>query len=321
MNLRYAALAALTLVAVAPAAAATDKPSQLIVFGDSLVDAGNLAAILGSSVATPAARGYFQNRFTNGPDFTDLLSQRLYGTYQSRAYGAGATGTNYAVGGARGVTNADFAPDLASQLAFYRATKTVDPNALYILNFGGNDVFGLQNGNIPGYNPTTFAAQFVTRITTAVSSLSSAGATRILVMGVPNTTPTGFALEAQLQSGLDALALSPGTSLERFSYQNFFLQLAADPLRFGVPPITQPGACFNSRTPAPDGSIDCSGFGTVDNTHPTAEIHRALFRQVAHSLGIGAVPEPATWALLIGGFGMVGTAQRLQRRRRRALAV
>lgn len=315
MKLCYAALAALTLAAAVPAAAA--KPSQLIVFGDSLVDAGNLAAILGSSVATPASRGYFQNRFTNGPDFTDLLNERLYGTYQSRAYGAGATGTNYAVGGARGVTNGDFAPDLASQLAFYRATQTVDPNALYLLNFGGNDVFGLQSGNIPGYTPTTFAAEFVTRITTAVSSLSAAGATRILVMGVPNTTPVGFALEAQLQSGLNALTLSPGTSLERFSYQNFFIQLAADPLRFGVPPITQPGACFNSRTPAPDGSIDCSGFATVDNTHPTANIQAALFRQVAHAIGVGTIPEPATWVLLIGGFGMVGTAMR----RRRTLAV
>ena len=33
------------------------------------------------------------------------------------------------------------------------------------------------------------------------------------------------------------------------------------------------------------------------------------------SYGGGAIPEPTTWALLIGGFGLAGTALRRQRRR------
>jgi hypothetical protein len=34
----------------------------------------------------------------------------------------------------------------------------------------------------------------------------------------------------------------------------------------------------------------------------------------------GAVPEPATWAMMIGGFGLAGGAMRLSRRRKTALA-
>ncbi|MGL4541630.1 MAG: PEPxxWA-CTERM sorting domain-containing protein, partial [Polymorphobacter sp.] len=33
-----------------------------------------------------------------------------------------------------------------------------------------------------------------------------------------------------------------------------------------------------------------------------------------------AVPEPASWALMITGFGLVGSAQRLAARRRRVAA-
>lgn len=56
---------------------------------------------------------------------------------------------------------------------------------------------------------------------------------------------------------------------------------------------TKPGA----------GSVDYCGLGEI------------IF---ADGSGVAAVPEPATWALLIGGFGMAGAA--LRRRRRLALA-
>ena len=56
-----------------------------------------------------------------------------------------------------------------------------------------------------------------------------------------------------------------------------------------------------------NGEIDCTGFFSFDGTHPTAAIHRVIAGRVEQIL---AVPEPATWAMLITGFGLVGVALR-----------
>lgn len=301
---RRLALTALALLSALPATAA-QKPSQLIVFGDSLVDAGNLDALVGSTVYNPPSKGYFPGRFTNGPDYTDLLNRRFYGSYQSPAFAG--SGTNYAVGGARAV-NVSAVPDLGDQLGFYLSGHSVDAKALYVINMGGNDVFGLEAGNIGSYTPETYAAAFVASMTGAVQTLSSLGATRILVTGVPNTDATGFALETQLQAGLDAIAPTlGGTKLIRFSYQNFLGQVAANPTAFGIATFTETGACFDHRTPV-NGKIDCDGFTTVDNIHPIASIQAALYRQVYSAAGF--VPEPGSWALMIAGFGLTGTIMR-----------
>ena len=67
--------------------------------------------------------------------------------------------------------------------------------------------------------------------------------------------------------------------------------------------------------PVVGGEIDCTGYFSFDGTHPTAAIHKVIAGRVEQIL---AVPEPATWAMLITGFGLVGTA--LRRRERLAQA-
>ena len=144
----------------------------------------------------------------------------------------------------------------------------------------------------------------------AVQFLDAAGATRVLVTGIPNLTATGFGLDAVLQARLDAI--EPGLTnvdLRRFSYLSFFSRLGADPTAFGVPAFTQAGACFDNRTPV-NGKIDCSGFFSVDGIHPIAPIQAAIYREVVQVAG---VPEPQSWALLIAGFGLTGAALRRRR--------
>ncbi len=322
MPLHRALLAAAVFVAgVAAPALAAPQPSQIVVFGDSLVDAGNVFLLTGGYAATNTfnnpSRGYFPGRFTNGPDYTDLLSQRLYGQLSTAAI---AGGSNYAFGGATYVANADPVPDLAAQFALYTAGSmiygltghAIDPNALYIINLGGNDVFALENPMFPAAAVPGYTTALTTILATTVQALDAAGATRILVTGIPNLDPTGIAVDALVQAKLDMI--EPGltnATLLRFSYLNFFQRLAADPLQFGVAPFTLPGACFDHVSPPAPGVLpDCSGYFSVDNVHPIAPIQAAIFREVAHITSIGTVPEPTSWALMIAGFGLVGTALR-----------
>ena len=303
MLLRVLAAAAL---AAGPALAA--KPDQIVVFGDSLVDAGNI--YLATAGATPsAAAGYYAGRFTNGPDYTDLLSQRLYGTYTTPSI---AGGTNYAFGGASIITSNYPVPNLAAQLGFFAAAgKPVDPKALYIINLGANDVFAIDSGTVPAAAVPAYDTAAADALAGAVQMLSADGATKILVTGVPVGDTAGRALDAAIEGRLNAVAPTlTGTSLYRFSYLNFFTALSADPTRFGVAPFTHlpSDGCFSHLSPP--ATMDCSGYFSVDGTHPIAPIQAALFRAVEHDIGIGAVPEPAAWSLMIAGFGLVGTTLR-----------
>jgi phospholipase/lecithinase/hemolysin len=305
--LRYLALAA--VITAAPAAAIT-APSAIYVFGDSLVDAGNVDAAVGSDKFNPRAAGYAPGRFTNGPDYTDLLSQNLYGKYLTPSL---LGGTNFAFGGARIVDVGGAVPDLARQLgAYYQASgNKVDPNALYIINDGGNDVFGLESGKLGSYaTPAAYTTALLDTLAGTIQSLAAHGAGRILVTGIPNVDATGIPLELLVQARLDAIQPGLGSAqLLRFSYQNFFTQLTTNPAAFGVAPFTQAGNCIGNR-PVVSGNIDCTGYFSFDGTHPTAQVQAALYRSVLGATGLDTVPEPASWALMIAGFGMVGTVLR-----------
>ena len=306
IRLCMTAIAAL-LVAV-PAAAA--QPTKLVVFGDSLVDAGNINAAVGSDVFNPVARGYFPGRFTNGPDYTDLLNRRLFGSLLTPSL---LGGSNFAFGGARIANDGDRVPDLALQLGAYFASSggAADPAALYIINAGGNDVFGLQSGNLGGFaDADAYVASLLDTLAGSVQALSARGAQRILVTGIPNLNAVGFGVEALVQARLSAIEPGLGsTQLLRFSYLSFFQQLGADPAAFGLPPFTQAGNCIDNRVPV-NGRIDCTGFFSFDGIHPTAAVHQALYREVGALTGISAVPEVQEWVMLVMGFGMVGAVMR-----------
>ena len=153
-KLRAAVFCAAVIAAVGTPAEArrtTEKYTSLTVFGDSLVDAGNAFIASGGRAASPAG-GYFMGRFTNGYDYTDLLSQSLFGTPTVASL---AGGNNYGFGGARATTTSP-QPDLIEQLAQFQGSgKSADANGLYVLTFGGNDVFAAQGGTPVGYSSTS----------------------------------------------------------------------------------------------------------------------------------------------------------------------
>ena len=321
VSLKLGSLFGAALLAAAPAIAANpNNYSALYVFGDSLVDAGNISVITGGTTPNPAL-GYFDGRFTNGYNYVDYINQELF---RAPTVASLKGGNNFAYGGARVVTDAkDAIPDLNPQVATYLATKgpAADPNALYILNAGGNDIFALGRfaaGDptqlLPFTNPNDYINAIVTQYVGAVQRLNDLGARNILVTGIPNATvPLAVQIDAQLQAALQGLSLAPGTDLYRFSYIDFFNRLSTRPGAFGLPPLRTDRSCIQLGAQA----TGCQGIFSFDGTHPTAAVQRALFLDIERQFNLTGVPEPESWAMMIAGFAMAGAALR---RRERKLA-
>lgn len=314
----FALMAAVAVVA-GPAAAQTARPrfTSLTVFGDSLVDAGNIRSL---GLGANPAQGYFEGRFTNGYDYTDLISIRLYGTPTTASR---LGGTNFAFGGARATTTSGV-PDLAEQLDLFRSYlaggRSVDRNGLYVLNFGGNDVFAaLAPGAPAGFaSDSEFLQTAASTYAGGVQALSDLGARNFLITGFPVATGAGlsFSQEAEgyLTTALRNLSLTGDTTLYRFDYLDFFRRVTTDPGAFGLPdPLILPdparpdgGTCRGANAfPA------CTGYFSFDGTHPTAAVQQAAFGEMDRQFSLtAAVPEPATWATMLIGFGVVGGAMR-----------
>lgn len=312
---RVGALSAAVLLPGLPAGAA--PYSEIYVFGDSLVDAGNISLI--QPGITPASVGYYDGRLSNGPLYTDLLYQASYGTYMTPSLQGG---TNYAFGNARAVDNSGFSsgadaiPDLGAQVDMYavRAGGMADPDALYLINVTANDVLALMEGSTNGMSPAAYAGAAAAEMAAQIERLDDMGARHILVTGVPNADiPEAFLLQAVLDEAISGLELE--SELMLYSFLDLFTRILADPASVGLPPdLDTTTPCIVGETPSPD--IDCTGYFLFDATHPSAAIHEVIAREVARLAGIapvnGQVREPAVLALI--GFGLVATA--LARRRR-----
>ena len=79
-------------------------------------------------------------------------------------------------------------------------------------------------------------------------------------------------------------------------------------------PLDRSRACLA----VPGAGPACDGFVYFDLIHPTTDLHRAIADGLTAQ--VAPVPEPATWTLLIVGFGMAGGALRRRHTGRVALA-
>ena len=189
------------------------------IFGDSLVDSGNVLKLakLYSTLtfsdlpegAPDPALGYFQGRFTNGYTFADLISNKTIGLvskpifpyhYDDPVFGIPIdpfapkpTGNNldFAYGGARIIQGSEVVPNLNGQTdAFQNAVSGhADPNALYMVTIGGNDVRALapsDNNPVPqadAYAELDYAASTMLY---ELNELLGIGVHNLLITGVPD---------------------------------------------------------------------------------------------------------------------------------------
>jgi phospholipase/lecithinase/hemolysin len=270
----------------APAAPARMPWSDLVVFGDSLSDNGNYGAGI---VAT------------NGNTWAGQLGALPWI----------AGGTNFAYGGAKAVTDADFAPDFTAQRALFAgAMPALGHDPVAVVWFGGND---LLNAADPTAIPNAIAA-----IGAGIGELATNfGFTRFLVPGLPdlsliprfNAAPDTLRLTAQAASAafntalkaLVATSVAGGLDARFLDIDAIFDALLDDPATFGF--TDTKGHCAR-------GAIDCAGYVFWDDIHPTEATHAIIAAAVRDALMPAPVPLPAGGFLLVAGLGALVALRR-----------
>ncbi|MES2193073.1 MAG: SGNH/GDSL hydrolase family protein [Pseudomonadota bacterium] len=313
------ALAALVLTGHPTAAA---PYTSMVVFGDSLSDSGNNFTIIGNSGGPVTGNTYIPSSpyasgvYSNGPVWASGVASALGVTNSPSQSG----GTNYAYGGATtgtpGQGQGGFPFSLVAQANQYLAStgNVASPNALYVIEGGGNNVRAALaaiggGADIPVTIATT-AAAYAADIGAIVNNLQAAGATHIVVWDTPNVGVAPATL-ASGGPGAVALATSLAASMNAALAAQLFGEVGVstfDIFGLGTAISLNPGTYgFTNGTDAcgaaPIGT-DCSKYVYWDGIHPTAAAHQLIAEAF---LTIAApVPEPSTWALMILGFAGVG---------------
>jgi phospholipase/lecithinase/hemolysin len=279
--------------------------SGMYIFGDSLSDTGNIFINQGGAV--PAAP-YFAGRFSNGPVWVETLASGLGLT----ANPALAGGTNYAFGGAAtGNPPGSSSPTLIQQMGLYLSGHggIADPNALYVVWGGGNDVRAQNSANS------------VTNLSSIVSNLAAAGAVNFLVPNLPDIglTPEAVAQgtvaikttlsvthNANLVTAMDGLRSSLGINILNLDVYDFVNQIVANPGANGFTNTTD--ACYSGVTGLGGPGTVCATPNTYlfwDGIHPTAAAGQLLGLRA-----LAIIPVPSALFLLGSALGALGVIRR-----------
>ncbi len=204
--------------------------SDVVFFGDSLSDTGNVLSLT-RAVGGPLFPNFSDapGRFSNGPVWTEYLAAGL-GTAASAlptqriltqvgvvslAQPGEVVGSNYAFGGARtGLSgNAGATTGLLGQLVAWNGAvfnnslgRAADGNALYVLLAGANDLRDVRNANF-GTTPADSAARAAAAadvaraISDTVALLAQAGARHFLLSSLPDLGKTPEAVALDLAPG------------------------------------------------------------------------------------------------------------------------
>jgi phospholipase/lecithinase/hemolysin len=265
--------------------------TQVIAFGDSLSDTGNTFAASGGVYPIAATT---DGRQSSGPVAVEYLAQALGTTLNSRAWAGATTGEGNTWDGGSVTVRAGLPGMLSALDDDLQAGLVVDPDALYVVWGGPNDMLAMTG-------PAEAAAvisQAVTNLVTIVGTLQSLGAEDILVPGMPD-----LSLTPRVQF-LDTL--QPGTAaLMQFVSLQFNASLAAalpagaryfDTYSIFLDVYSNPGAYgfVHVSTPCVTGTVVCgmpADYLFWDELHPSTRAYKIF----GDALYAAAVPEPSYW--------------------------
>lgn len=285
--------------------------SGVYVFGDSLSDSGYFRPVLVASGLTSAQAAGLGRFTTNpGPVWSEIIAQY----YGGNANPSNAGGGIYAQGGARVATDSSATPTgskqrpVSVQIGEYLTANGngADPNALYAVWGGANDIFqsfaGIAGGTING---STFVGTLATQEIQQIGRLRAAGARYIMVFNLPDlgatpqfspTNPAvgaaGSAAATQLSAGyntnLFAGLQQAGIKVIPVDVFTLFNDVRANAAAFGFtnttgmacglfPPFTTttPSSQFCNQTNLVSATAG-STYLFADSVHPTSGVHAIL---------------------------------------------
>ncbi|HEX4414978.1 MAG TPA: SGNH/GDSL hydrolase family protein, partial [Lacipirellulaceae bacterium] len=259
--------------------------SNLIVFGDSLSDVGNISY---ASFKTNPGPYYADGRFSNGPIYAESLATGLGLPALTRST---AGGNDYAFGGAQttGTKGGQglFINDVDEQVSKYLSAHNGASDALYVVFAGANDFLnGQTNVSVP-----------LNSLAGSINRLVAGGARQFLVFNLPplGDTPkyNGNAstesqynlLTQQFNAGLGTMLAgmqsgNPAINVFQFDTYGLFEQVLANPAGFGLTDVTNsaaPGlttgtAHYDTSQEAPNPDQ----YLFWDDVHPTTAVHAIL---------------------------------------------
>ncbi len=304
---------------------------KLCIFGDSLSDTGNVFEVehdvstrpydLIPSFPYPIGGP----TFSNGRTWIQHFAKSLGRSNDAKpAFRGSGPFCNYSFGSARARQRAGQPFDLPGLVTqYFEDFENADPNTLYIVFVGGNDIRDAVVAYPSDPNVSeNILTDAVTAIGQGISELAAGGARKFLIMNAPNVAlvpavsaqgpgAQGLAqyLSSQFNDGLaSALGfLPPGLEVMSFDVFSFTNGMAASPPE-GVINATDscitPGVRKDAICAAPDQYVYWDGI------HPTRVIHAAFAEAVARALPAMLASSASSQSRLAqlddnnGGFGL-----------------
>jgi outer membrane lipase/esterase len=282
-------------------AAQAQQFSSFVVFGDSLSDSGNIARAQG----LPAG-----NSFTTNPD--PVAAEIIAAAFGLPSGPSLLGGPNFAWGGAcvraAPAPCLNPVPNIPTQVTQYLALNggRADPNALYSIWGGANDIFAALG------NPATAQANTVAAATSYVQQiarLQGAGARYVVVYNLPNLGATPqFGASASTAASVSQITVVYNSALSSglatlgdglISINTFGLisEISANPGLYGFTNITGT-ACgaVSSVACGPGQLVNPTANQTylfADGVHPTGAAHAILANVVLSTI---AAPIQVSYA-------------------------
>jgi phospholipase/lecithinase/hemolysin len=291
---RLLVAALVSIIAIPLATAAATAFSQIVVFGDSLNDRGNMVQF--TNGAFPNVPRYTYGRQSNGAVWVEYLAKRLGMADKIRNYAVVGAMTAPAPGFPTGNVWSDTyqgleGTDVTSQVLDYlaEANGTADPKALFILEGGANDFPRVTNPGI-----------IISNLVQLMVALETRGAKHIMLVNLPDIgkTPRVILAEqagylppgsgayfssacAQLNQALAAAAAAnrfPDVTLSIADTYGFMNIVAANPSAFGMTNVQLPFLIFGTAAANPVTWL------FWDDLHPTTRGHEIFAEQAAVNL-------------------------------------